>query len=398
MTNSKQGVYRLETYRFDRRYRRFMRSNPETFPEFYPRKHDDTKWVAPRLAATWTPQKLIVDEWPENDYHGEGAPAYLTPVFSPRAVEGLREFLEPNGELLPVLTHLGTYYAYNVTRVVDVLDLQKSDVSWSAGKTSRAHEVNRFEFKESVKDLTIFKIPQMPVAIYITEPFVLRVRELGLNGMWITKCWPMAKAEDWQVPWRAELERMKGASDSGDGPILPSKPPPIAQTPKILDLRNEAKDLAALPQQVMKWIKSQQKDWSAKGEFVSGIGLESSGWDLDYGPEVMCHVDTREGHQLDGHWSYFNVAALARPKWSAVSRASREPGAECMVIDVRGDQHQLPRGNDQLGKWFGEAMVAALEAAREEGVFDGLLGARKCLLSAGDMDTGFGWSKRGAAR
>jgi hypothetical protein len=395
--SSKLCVYRLETYRFDSKYARFEKSNPKTFPEFYPRLDDDAKWVAPRLAKTWKPQKLIGNVWPLNDYPGESAPAWLIPVFSPRAVEGLREFLEPNGELLPVLTPLGTYYAYNVTRVVDVLDLKQSDVDWSVGGRWRADEINRFEFKAEVKDLTIFKIPQMPVQIYVTEPFVQCVRELRLNGMWITKCWPMAKGEDWHLAWRAKLERMKSDKKQRNGPILPSKPAAAVRAPTILDLRKEAKELVALAKQVMKWIRSQQQDWSVKGEYVTGIGLESSGWDLDYGPEVMCHVDTRDGHELDGHWSYFHVAAMSRPKWSAMSRALQETGPQRVVIDVRGKEHRARRNDDRESRWFGEAMVAALKAAREQGVFDGLLRARKCLLSATDYDTGFGWSQRGAA-
>ena len=159
----KGGAYRLETYRFLKKYARFMRSNPRTFPDFHPNKFNDGKWIPLRLAATWKPAKLIGDVWPENDYPGEGAPAYLTPVFSARAVDGLREFLEPNGELLPVLTPLGTYFAYNVTTVVDAIDDVKSDVDWWFDSRIRARGVNSFVFKPKMLDgLSIFKIPQTP--------------------------------------------------------------------------------------------------------------------------------------------------------------------------------------------------------------------------------------------
>ena len=58
--------------------------HPRTFPEFYPDKYGNGEWRPPRLAAAWKPQRLIGEVWAENDYPGEGAPAYLVPVFSPR--------------------------------------------------------------------------------------------------------------------------------------------------------------------------------------------------------------------------------------------------------------------------------------------------------------------------
>src|SRR5262245_34678544 len=135
-----QAVYRLESFRFLRKYEGFERSNPRNFPDFYPEEWSTKKWKAPRLAKFWVPQKFIGDVWSENDFPCEGAPAWVTPVFSQRAVEGLREFLEPNGELLPVFTPMGTYYAYNVTTVVDALDVQKTQAGWWV-KKARAHEI-----------------------------------------------------------------------------------------------------------------------------------------------------------------------------------------------------------------------------------------------------------------
>jgi hypothetical protein len=380
----KEIVYRLETYRFLKKYTRFMRSNPRTFPDFYPNRYGRGQWTPPRLAATWKTPKLIGDVSPENDYPGEGAPAYLTPVFSPRAVEQLREFLEPNGELLPVTTPLGTYYAYNVTKLVDALD-----------SPERPDALQRFILKpRTLTGLSIFKVPQAPVDIYVTEPFVRRVRESGLKGMWITKCWPLPKGVRWQDAWDVALQRMKAGNTnekSRNGPILSSKRARPRRAPKILDLQNDVDVLEGLLKRVMKWMDTQQKRWQVTGEFVSAIGLETTGWDLDDGPGVMCHVDTRECHQTDGHWSYFNVAVVARPRWSALARVLEESDTKRAVIDADGKRHEIRGGDQRIDKWFGGAMVAALKQAREHGVFTGLLKQRKCMLSVEDMDSGFGW-------
>ena len=51
------------------------------------------------------------------------------PAFSERAVDLLRDLLEPNGELLPVRHSVGQYYFFNCTRVVDCADLPNSKVN-----------------------------------------------------------------------------------------------------------------------------------------------------------------------------------------------------------------------------------------------------------------------------
>ena len=126
----------------------------------------------------------------------------------------MREFLEPNGELLPVITALGIYYAYNVTTVVQALDTLKSETR-KPGSKHRVNGIVRFIFKTKIVEVEIFKIPQLPEAIHVTEPFVRRVRELGLNGMWMTKCWPVPKGVRWLKPWEDELDRMKAEIAEG---------------------------------------------------------------------------------------------------------------------------------------------------------------------------------------
>ena len=395
------AVFRLETYRFDKLYRRFICSNPDTFPDFHPDK-DEPDWIPPKLAATWVPQKLIGDVWPENDFPGAGAPAYLTPIFSPRAVDGLREFLEFNGELLPVTTPLGTYYAYNLTTLVDAIDPERSDIKYWPG-SDRIHEVSAFVLEEkALKGQTIFRFPQIPVEIFITEPFVRRVEKLKLNGMWITKCWPMPPGVRWLAAWNEVLNQKRQAEQEEQttqhqerqkAAKKPARRPD--RSPHLLDLRKDVATLERLLKRTMKWIKGEQKGWITKLEAVSAIGLEVNGWDLEDGPLVLCNVDTREVHGKDGHWSHFDAMQIKMPQWSALMRAVDESKDDRVVIDVRGKTHNLAGNADSLGRRFGEILVAAMEQAKANGVFKALRDPQKCTLSIEDPDSDFWWPVSG---
>lgn len=67
-------------------------------------------WEPISLAHFWQPYVALGPVQPYNDY----PTISRIPAFSERAVNVLRDFLEPNGELLPVQTNAGTYYAYNI--------------------------------------------------------------------------------------------------------------------------------------------------------------------------------------------------------------------------------------------------------------------------------------------
>ena len=57
------------------------------------------KWKVPLLSDVWQAPKVIGRVAPFNDYPCINL---IYPAFSKRACEGLHEFLEPNGELLPL--------------------------------------------------------------------------------------------------------------------------------------------------------------------------------------------------------------------------------------------------------------------------------------------------------
>jgi hypothetical protein len=111
------------------------------------------------------------------------------PVFSAKAAEILRDFLEPNGELLPITCDGQRFFAFNVTRVVDALDETSSEVvRFSSG---RIMEVDRFSFHENrLIGITVFKIPQLVLKdVFVTDPFVERVMATRLKGFKFRLVW-----------------------------------------------------------------------------------------------------------------------------------------------------------------------------------------------------------------
>jgi hypothetical protein len=67
-------------------------------------------WQPRSLEATWPTPEVIGNVRTFNDYPCINL---SRPAFSQRAVDLLRDILEPNGELLPVRHKIGRYYFYN---------------------------------------------------------------------------------------------------------------------------------------------------------------------------------------------------------------------------------------------------------------------------------------------
>src|SRR5262249_39700345 len=101
-------------------------------------------WTVTPLRPYWTPQPVRGRVRAFNDYPCVNL---LIPAFSRRAVDALRDFLEPNGELLPLVSSVGEYYAYNITTVADALDEQKSEIEWLDDKHTfdEVFEIHRYE-------------------------------------------------------------------------------------------------------------------------------------------------------------------------------------------------------------------------------------------------------------
>lgn len=141
----------------------------------------------PTLANVWDTPFMggHEDVYPDNDYPC----AHNVPIFSRRAVASLRPMLEPNGELLPVRSALGTFYAYNLrTIATDAFDLELSECL-PRGRQLPA-QIKRFVFREAVSSFVIFRIREYPNAILVNQEFVSAAVENHLTGMNFECLWP----------------------------------------------------------------------------------------------------------------------------------------------------------------------------------------------------------------
>jgi hypothetical protein len=151
-------------------------------------------WQAPRLKERWRPLKIFngkPDE--ETDYFALGL---QFPAFSERAIDALIEYLEPNGEILPLVCETGRYSAFNVTAVADVLNRQTSDIEWFPWYRLKkmepivARSIKRYDFfGDRLSDLSIFRIPEDLSGFYVTEKFARRVSDKRLRGFNLKHVW-----------------------------------------------------------------------------------------------------------------------------------------------------------------------------------------------------------------
>ena len=150
------------------------------------------------LAAKWKPVKVLGQVSPFNDY----PKIDYYPCFSKRACEALSDLLDGNGELLPVETENGVYYIYHVTKVIDILDLNKSDITFKHSHPRIALEVDHFVLSDGLDiDAAIFKIPQLVYSVFVTDTFYQRVMESNLNGFRFYRAHPAKRGEKWRKPF-----------------------------------------------------------------------------------------------------------------------------------------------------------------------------------------------------
>lgn len=135
-------------------------------------------------------------------------PTFTLPCFSGRAVNVLREFLEPNGELLPLLCDEGEFYAYHILTQVPALDEARSTVARIPGRIAMIHQ---YEFVPSLlQDLTVFRLTREQGGIsLVTDPFVDRVVQTGLTGFDLREVWPTPKVPEKKVPSTAKRTKTR---------------------------------------------------------------------------------------------------------------------------------------------------------------------------------------------
>jgi hypothetical protein len=101
-----------------------------------------------------------------------------------KPVEALRKMLASGGEVLPLATDDGTDLSVlNVTRVLDAIDEQRSDILRFPG-SGRIMRIQSIAFLEPiVRGVDIFRLPHRASPTYVSERFVKAVQDAGLRGL-----------------------------------------------------------------------------------------------------------------------------------------------------------------------------------------------------------------------
>lgn len=177
---------------------------------------DSYDWTPRKLSAIWHAQPVERPVAAFNDYPCVG----IIPAFSRRAVDALGEMLTSNGELLPLKSDIGEYFAFNVHTKIDCLNEKKSTYYHWEPRPSQI-VMKRFDIDPTkLGDATIFKIPQQPNEVLVTTRFKERAEKARLNGLVFIKVWPLPEDSD-RLDEQAKYYRSsKFAKISGETLIL----------------------------------------------------------------------------------------------------------------------------------------------------------------------------------
>ncbi len=218
-------------------------------------------WEPNRLAHLWQTHVAIGPVQPYNDYPTISG----FPAFSDRAVKVLRDFLEPNGELLAVQTSAGTYYAYNILMKSNALIPEQCQLSVPPGwETAKSADYLAFD-ESRLAGHTIFRCRELPDLVFVTEDFKARVERHCLNGFYFIKAWPFPSGESYElaeIARRRELRKTKGKLKGQCVAILLS-------VPGVEATEEEEKLGFPLAEQLNELLVSKMQDLN--GEFLGSI-------------------------------------------------------------------------------------------------------------------------------
>ncbi len=230
----------------------------EIFFDFKVENGDKLTWQPRRLQSVWKPLKV---RGPVNAFNDYPCLELVTPVFSRRAVDALGSMLSDHGELLPLITDIGEYFAYVCLAKLDVLDLKKSRVLRPSEPGATAFDIEYFAFrKKQLPDASIFRVPEHPGIYLVSEAFQKRAEEAALNGMTFIKVWPLPKNSDWGMEEAARRKKSKAVKLVGESLILRLRLKKPQPSPKEKGL---AADIENSLRTVLKVTSLEQPYWGS---------------------------------------------------------------------------------------------------------------------------------------
>lgn len=138
-----------------------------------------------KIGSSYIPLEVeIEDEDPATGGELGDFPSLIAhiPVFSEKAANLLKKDLLLHGEILPLRGARGFYYAYNVTKIVDALIINKCDVI--KFPDGRIMDIKKYVFDpKKLSSVCIFKVPEMLLSdVYVTDVFKQEVETHNLRG------------------------------------------------------------------------------------------------------------------------------------------------------------------------------------------------------------------------
>jgi hypothetical protein len=144
------------------------------------------EWIPPHLSNVWQPLRVVGRVRPFNDFPC----VMIYPAFSQRAIDVLGSILPSNGELLPLVTSVGSYCLFNCTSVADIIDFDQSIVCYLNSNT--ICEIDYLcVHQDRLVDLSIFTMRKWPGCCFVTDAVARRIREARLEGFEFRKIWPL---------------------------------------------------------------------------------------------------------------------------------------------------------------------------------------------------------------
>ncbi len=156
--------------------------------------HQTLRFDGSSRAQGWEPVRVrtvTVDERGRPRAHTDMPAGPGDLLLRPRALKQLGRVVQDYGEILPLQSDSDSVWVFNVTRLVDALDEERSDLLRSVEPGNRILRVRKPVFRaDCLKGLHLFKVRSHPMGItYFTDMFVDLVREHDLTGLDFKLVW-----------------------------------------------------------------------------------------------------------------------------------------------------------------------------------------------------------------
>src|SRR5262249_13617679 len=152
-----------------------------------------------------------------------------------------------------------------------------------------------------------------------------------------------------------------------------------------LDLRKDFKDLYSYVVRRVRAFDLATNDGPGDGK--SPVSQIDFGFQYDQDGWAALVFDTRPKAEPDGEWNeYIEENVLERPRWQAVFDALRKGPVDFTLPDGTTQNIKSDSGGKRCAKIFGDLLKSVLLKAREDGVFQSLLKAKRCHLGVEEHD------------